>query len=57
MGKSRMLRDIRNRSTQFFLFDADGDLYSRLIAPALFILDLDKQLPERFLLWGVGQQL
>jgi len=52
-----MLRDIRNRSTQFFLFDADGDLYSRLIAPALFILDLDKQLPERFLLWGVGQQL
>jgi glucose-6-phosphate 1-dehydrogenase len=51
-----MLRDIRNCSTQFVLFGANGDLSARLIVPALFNLYLDKQLPERFLLWGVGQQ-
>jgi glucose-6-phosphate 1-dehydrogenase len=51
-----MLRDIGNRSTQFVLFGASGDLSMRLVVPALFNLFLDKQLPQRFLLWGVGQQ-
>jgi len=51
-----MLREIRNCSTQFVLFGAGGDLSRRLIVPALFNLYLDRQLPERFLLWGVGQR-
>jgi glucose-6-phosphate 1-dehydrogenase len=51
-----MLRNIGNCSTQFVLFGASGDLSMRLVVPALFNLFLDKQLPQRFLLWGVGQQ-
>ena len=51
-----MLRDIGNCNTQFVLFGASGDLSMRLVVPALFNLYLDKQLPQRFMLWGVGQQ-
>jgi glucose-6-phosphate 1-dehydrogenase len=51
-----MLRDIRHCSTQFVLFGASGDLSRRLIVPALFNLHLDRQLPQQFTLWGIGQQ-
>ena len=51
-----MLDDIRNCSTQFVLFGASGDLSSRLIVPALFNLYLDRQLPQHFTLWGIGQR-
>jgi glucose-6-phosphate 1-dehydrogenase len=48
--------DIRTSSTQFVLFGASGDLAMRLVVPALFNLFLDRQLPQRFLLWGLGQK-
>ena len=51
-----MLRDIHHCSTQFVLFGASGDLSQRLIVPALFNLYLDKQLPQQFTLWGIGQK-
>jgi len=51
-----MLREIHHCSTQFVLFGASGDLSRRLIVPALFNLYLDKQLPQQFTLWGIGQK-
>jgi glucose-6-phosphate 1-dehydrogenase len=50
-----MPREIRDCSTQLVLFGANGDLSSRLVVPALFNLHLDRQLPERFVLWGIGR--
>ena len=51
-----MTRDVRERSIQFVLFGASGDLSMRLVVPALFNLYLDDQLPRHFALWGVGPQ-
>lgn len=47
--------DISDRSILFVLFGAGGDLAWRLIVPALFNLYLDRQLPDRFLLYGIDR--
>jgi glucose-6-phosphate 1-dehydrogenase len=44
-----------NNAVIFVLFGATGDLSRRLIAPALYNLFLGNQLPQHFLLLGVGR--
>ena len=51
-----MLRDTRNSSTRFGLFGTGGDLSMRRMTPVLFYIYLSKQLPQRLLLWGIGQK-
>ena len=44
------------KPTILVIFGATGDLTARKLIPALFNLCLDKQLPEKFSILGVGRQ-
>jgi len=46
---------MRNQPTIIFIFGGSGDLTYRKLMPALFNLYLDKYLPEKFLIVGIGR--
>jgi len=48
-------RDIQYYGTRFVLFSAGVDLSMYMVVPALFNLNLDKQLPQRISLWISGR--
>ena len=46
--------ELRDQNTIFVLFGARGDLSKRMVVPALFNLFLDNELPDHFILLGIG---
>jgi glucose-6-phosphate 1-dehydrogenase len=51
-----MEKGLKHKHTIFVLFGATGDLSWRLILPALYNLYLDENLPERFVILGIGRE-
>src|SRR3954464_4384049 len=50
-----MEQQTKNQATIIFIFGGSGDLAYRKLMPALYNLYLDKYLPEKFLIIGIGR--
>ncbi len=50
-----MTTEIKKEPTVIFIFGGSGDLAYRKLVPALYNLYIDKYLPEKFYIYGIGR--